>query len=236
MRTLGSARLTIAASVPFAINQWSKKTARRSDTVDDGKQLPFLLHDQRKDAVINTPLTANWMALKCLKLKNHVLETWMLEHMSDIESNLSIAMHLHVHNGEIMDETRLLLTGPHARWMTSDGVKLCDVGTHDILASPMTGIQFVSTALLFHAADKCWYCFAWSAWRRLHNCVDDVAAMFPLIEVCSGLTDAVVRILQVRTHMCTIPVGWPCMYMHHDWCHTFQACKWYSVILCNLLI
>ena len=108
MRTLGSARLTIAASVPFAINQWSKKTARRSDTVDDGKQLPFLLHDQRKDAVINTPLTANWMVLKCLKLKNHVLETWMLENMSDIESNLSIAMHLHVHNGEIMDETRLL--------------------------------------------------------------------------------------------------------------------------------
>ena len=114
----------------FAINQWSKKTARRSDTVDDGKQLPYLLHDQRKDAVINTPLTANWMILKCIKLKNHVLETWMLESMSNIGSNLSIAMHLHVHNGEIMDETRLLLTGPHARWMTSDGVKLCDAGTH----------------------------------------------------------------------------------------------------------
>jgi hypothetical protein len=53
------------------------------------------------------------MVLKCLKLKNHVLETWMLEHMSDIENNLSIAMHLHVHNGEIMDETRLLHLQAH---------------------------------------------------------------------------------------------------------------------------
>ena len=142
MRTLGFARLTIAASVPFAINQWSKKTARRSD-IDDGKQLPFLLHDQRKDAVINTPLTANWMVLKCLKLKNHVLETWMLENMTDIESNLSIAMHLHVHNGEIMDETRLLHWQAHMldewRLMVSNFAMLAHIS-----ASPMTGIQLVS--------------------------------------------------------------------------------------------
>ena len=45
-----------------------------------------------------------------------------------------------------------------------------------------------------------------------HNCVDDVAAMFPLIEVCLGLTDAVVRILEVRTHVHNS--SWVTMYAH----------------------
>ena len=43
-------------------------------------------------------------------------------------------------------------------------VKLCDDGWHAWTTRfivSMTGIQLVSTALLFHAVDKCWYC-----WRR----------------------------------------------------------------------
>ena len=54
---------------------------------DDGKQLAFLLHDQRRDAVINTPLMnskLNGFEIN-LNLRNHVLETWMRETMSDLE-------------------------------------------------------------------------------------------------------------------------------------------------------
>ncbi len=51
----------------------------------------------------------------------------------------------------------------YAWWMKSY-VKLCDgcwhAWTTRFIVS-MTGIQFVSTAFMFHAVDKCWYC-----WRR----------------------------------------------------------------------
>ena len=172
------------------------------------------------------------MVLKCLKLKNHVLETWMLENMSNIGSNLSIAMHLHVHNGEIMDETRLLLTGPHARWMTSDGVKLCDAGTHIGVTNDWNPIS-----VKYIAVPCRWQMLVFLPDKNGQGCI---TVLMRLQRYSHWLRCVLGSQMQLCAyyrckHTCTIPVGWPCMHMHHDWCHTFQVCKWYSGILCDSL-
>ena len=60
MRTLGRARLTITASASCMSNFQSINDPRKQNKIryrhDYGKQLAFLLHDQRRDAAINTPL------------------------------------------------------------------------------------------------------------------------------------------------------------------------------------
>ena len=90
------------------IQENEKKTRHRHD---DGKQHAFLLHAQRRDAATNTPLMSSKLrgiGIN-LNLRNHILETWMRETMSELETYFQ---HCNAPPRAqwqgIVDETRLL--------------------------------------------------------------------------------------------------------------------------------
>ena len=98
----------------------------------------------------------------------------------------------------------------YAWWMTSY-VKLCNDGWHawtTCVIFSMAGIQLVSTALPFHAVDKCWYCCLITTMKASQLCwwyCNDV-----LIDQCVFWAHR----YSCAYNMCIIPVGAPLMHTH----------------------
>ena len=128
-------------------------------------------------------------------------------------------------------DTLVALTGPYARWMTSEccqtvrwrltRMKYCRCHCFN------DWNQLVSTAVLFHNADKCWCCCLITTLTTAQLCwwcCNDA-----LIDSCVfwAHRDSGCACTIHAEHMCIISlVGWSLIiYMHRDGCHTRQACK-----------